>query len=71
MIDRRTFLHGALAAAGAWTTGWSVRAEGAPGAVVTTTHGKVKGLLVDRVHAFKHVPYGASTAGARRFLTAD
>jgi len=28
----------------------------------------VRGLLIDRIHAFKHVPYGASTAGARRFL---
>ena len=42
--------------------------KGAPGAIVETAAGRVRGRLVDRVHTFKAVPYGASTAGARRFL---
>src|SRR5262245_30648944 len=69
-VTRRTFLQSsALVAAGAWTTRLvSGQTAGSPGAVVTTRYGKVRGLLVDHVHAFKHVPYGASTAGARRFL---
>src|SRR5262245_24074986 len=70
--DRRSFLRatGALAAAAALPD-WRVLAcEGGPvpGSTVATTNGRVRGLLVDRVQAFRRIPYAASTAGARRFL---
>ncbi len=37
-------------------------------APVTTRAGKIRGLLVHGVHAFKGIPYGGSVSGPRRFL---
>ena len=36
--------------------------------IVETASGKVRGALIDGVAAFRGVPYGASTAGAARFM---
>jgi para-nitrobenzyl esterase len=72
-MDRRTFMATSTAAAAGllldWRNGWAQAPAGTPGATVATAAGKVRGLLTEkRIHAFRGVPYGASTAGARRFL---
>jgi len=36
--------------------------------VIETTSGKIKGVTVSGIAGFKGVPYGASTAGANRFM---
>jgi para-nitrobenzyl esterase len=76
-IDRRSFLGRGAAAAGAIVgaakaltaaSSTSSKSEGDAGPVVETTSGKIRGVVIDKIYAFKGVPYGASTAGAGRFM---
>ena len=68
MLERRTLLTIAGAAAAAALSG-TVRAQSVPSGapVATTKNGKVRGATTDGINVFKGIRYGASTAGANRF----
>jgi para-nitrobenzyl esterase len=73
LIDRRSFLGGGSLAAGFFIGGGLSQARGAAkvdvsASVATTNAGKIRGAMQDKVHAFKGIPYGASTEGAGRFM---
>jgi len=71
-MDRRSFIGFGTLAAGALMGGFSSAfaedAKAIPGETVETNLGKVRGTTQKGVHAFKGVPYAASTAGENRFM---
>jgi para-nitrobenzyl esterase len=65
-LSRRQVLKASSALA-ATTLGTSSLLAATP-PIVETTHGKVRGYRNDDVHTFRGLRYGASTAGANRFM---
>src|SRR4051812_39038030 len=66
-INRRKFIGtGTAALIISSSRTWGAQAK--PGPVVETASGKIRGLMIDKVNAFKGIRYGASTAGANRFM---
>ncbi len=70
LIGRRRILeYGAGLAAAAVTTGPAIlrgaTTGDSSGATVSTSYGKLRGAVQGKVQAFKGIPYGASTEGAR------
>lgn len=72
-MDRRSFLLQSTAATSfLMGGGLTILGQDAKSAsttpIVETSAGKIQGLFQNKVHSFKGVPYGASTAGNRRFM---
>jgi para-nitrobenzyl esterase len=69
-LSRRTLLRSSLfAGALAAKPGFAATIESkSESPIVETTSGKVRGVSNNGVHIYRGLPYGASTAGANRFL---
>lgn len=69
-MDRRNFLAtaGAASLAAMPSRGMAQLLNKPFYQVVETTAGKLRGITVDGIFQFRGVPYGASTAGANRFM---
>jgi para-nitrobenzyl esterase len=72
-MDRRKFLGLGAMASGLLLTNKSllaprVAAQSAPGKIVDTSAGKIRGLSQDGALAFKGIPYGAPAGGTFRFM---
>ncbi len=66
MPNRRTVLGASLGLVAASVRGTSAKADASP--EVTTAYGRIRGVATGGVQVFKGIPYGASTAGANRFM---
>jgi len=67
MPNRRTMIRTSIGALAATTLGAAfARADDATTA--ETASGKIRGIRSGELHVFKGIPYGASTAGANRFM---
>ena len=73
-MKRRDFLSISSAAAAGMLVGGALKSAAAQSTVVRTgpiaetAYGKIRGYLDKGIVSFRDVPYGASTAGANRFL---
>ena len=69
IINRRSFLGSAAGAATVLVKARAADIKGASsGPVVETTSGKIRGAVLNKVNAFKGIPYGEATDISGRFL---